>query len=222
MNMEIEHLAELMLEGLTEECWSLLVRHMDSGRNSLYIYDQLLTPAMRYIGGLWEQNLVSVADEHLASGVCDVMITRYAQQIKPAQGHGGRAMFLCVEGEYHHLGLKMVSSLFQERGFSTRLYGGNLPLENTMVSAMNWKPEIIGVSASIVYHLPTLMKYTQALQSLSYEPMIVIGGRLIDRYGLQNTLGERALFFPDLLSLNDWLRSYEAASRQAAAHFNMR
>ncbi|NMO98112.1 cobalamin B12-binding domain-containing protein [Paenibacillus lemnae] len=212
--MEIEHMAELMLSGSTEACWSKVISCIEAGRNSLYIYDQLLTPAMRYVGSLWEQNLITVAEEHLASGVCDTLIARYGFMVKPEQGHGRRAMFLCVEDEHHDLGIKMAASLFQEQGFDTRFYGRNLPLEAAMLSAMNWKPEVIGLSASIVYHLPKLKDYVEGLKSLSYRPDIVVGGRLIERYGIQETLGDRALFFPDLLQLNHWLMHYGAAETE--------
>ncbi|WP_397351496.1 B12-binding domain-containing protein [Paenibacillus sp. Y412MC10] len=42
-----------------------------------------LAPAMRYVGSLWEQNLITVANEHLASCVCDILLTRYAGLVKP-------------------------------------------------------------------------------------------------------------------------------------------
>lgn len=208
MNMEIEHLAEQMISGMTEPCWQNLVHHIDSGKNSLYIYEQLLVPAMRYIGSLWEQNLITVADEHLASGVCDILLTRYAALSKPEQGHGRRAMFLCLEEEAHNFGLKMVSSLFQERGFETRYYGADLPLEYAMLSAMKWKPDVIGLSVSIAYHLPKLQEYVEELGNLSYQPIIMIGGRIIEPYGIHQRLGDRAVFLPDLLQLNDWITQY--------------
>ncbi|MBJ9991689.1 MULTISPECIES: B12-binding domain-containing protein [unclassified Paenibacillus] len=81
--MGIEQLAEQMIGGRTEECWASLMEQVESGRNSLYIYEQWLAPAMRYVGSLWEQNLITVAYEHLASCVCDILLTRYAGLVKP-------------------------------------------------------------------------------------------------------------------------------------------
>lgn len=78
MYMEAEQFAENMLQGNTETCWKNLLQHVESGRNSLFIFEQLLAPAMRYVGSLWETHQITVADEHLASGVCDVLLSRYA------------------------------------------------------------------------------------------------------------------------------------------------
>lgn len=208
MNMGIEQLAELMIGGMTEECWASLVEQVESGRNSLYIYEQWLAPAMRYVGSLWEQNLITVADEHLASGVCDILMTRYAALVKREQSNGKRGMFLCVEEEAHYFGLKMVSALFEERGFAARFYGPNLPLKDALLGAMNWKPDVVGLSVSIVYHLPKLKQYVNALASLPDRPAIIIGGRVIEPYGIDRGLADQAEFVPTLLELNDWIDSY--------------
>ncbi|MGF7029830.1 methanogenic corrinoid protein MtbC1 [Paenibacillus mucilaginosus] len=69
MNFHAELLAETLLSGDFKASWSLIGSQREAGKNSLYIYTRLLTPAMRYIGDLWEQNSVSDADEHLASSV---------------------------------------------------------------------------------------------------------------------------------------------------------
>ncbi|OZB93588.1 B12-binding domain-containing protein [Paenibacillus sp. XY044] len=214
MNMGFEQLAEQMIRGMTEACWVSLMEQVESGRNSLYIYEQWLGPAMRYVGSLWEQNLITVADEHLASGVCDILLTRYAALVKPDQTNGKRGMFLCVEEEAHYFGLKMVSTLFEERGFDARFYGPNLPLEGALLSAMRWKPDVIGLSVSIVYHLPKLRQYVNALASLPSRPTVIIGGRVIEPYGIERGLADQAVFVPTLLELNDWIDSYLLADAE--------
>lgn len=207
--LEIEQFAEDMIHGLSDECWNKMLQFIDSGQNSLFIYEQVLTPAMRYIGSLWEQNLISVAEEHLASGICDILLARYATLKKPPLKNGYRAMFLCVEEEAHYFGLKMVSSLFVEHGYDTRFYGPNLPLESALVSAMSWKPDIIGLSASMAYHLPTMNRYVEAFGDLPYRPAILIGGRLVETYGIHQKLKDTALFIPSMLELDQWIVSYQ-------------
>jgi MerR family transcriptional regulator, light-induced transcriptional regulator len=68
-------------------------------------------------------------------------------------------MSFCLEGETHFLGLKMVAALFGEHGCNVRNYGTSLPLEYACIGGNNWKPDLIGVSVSIVYHLPKLKEY---------------------------------------------------------------
>ncbi|MCM3784973.1 cobalamin-dependent protein [Neobacillus mesonae] len=214
MHMDTEQFAEDMVRGKTEECWDKLLQHVDSGRNSLFIFEQLLAPAMRYVGSLWEHNLITVADEHLASGVCEVLLTRYAALKKPSTNNGYRAMLLCVKDEAHYFGLKMVSTIFEEHGFDTRFYGQNLPLEYARLSALNWKPDIIALSVSIAYHLPTLLEYIEAFEQLVHRPVIMIGGRIIEKYSIQEAVADRAVFLSDMLELDKWIMSYSRQVNQ--------
>lgn len=214
MQMEVEQFAEQLIGGLTEDCWSTIVRFMDAGCNSLFIYEQLITPAMRYIGTLWEQNLLTVAEEHLASGICDFLLTRY-RSVKNCQPFNGKkAMFFCLEGETHYLGLKMVAALFEEYGWNVRNYGASLPLEYACIGGNNWKPDLIGVSVSIVYHLPKLKEYTDVLAKLPHQPTILVGGRLVGRYDMSQLIPrENTLAVADLVQLNEWL-AWESGERR--------
>lgn len=209
MKLQVEHFAENMMAGLSDECWSTMMRFVHAGRNSLFIYEQLLAPSMRYIGSLWEQNVVTVADEHLASGVCDYLITRYAHSKKAKQPIGGKAMFLCVEGESHFFGLKMVSSLFQEYGWESKFFGPSLPLEYALISALKWQPDVIALSASMSYHLPTLRRYAETLEKMQHQPLIMVGSRLSETYAAHFRMTGRVVVCDNLLEVVQWLDRYE-------------
>ncbi|MCG7213820.1 cobalamin B12-binding domain-containing protein [Paenibacillus mucilaginosus] len=211
MNFHAELLAKTLLSGDFKASWSLIGSQREAGKNSLYIYTRLLTPAMRYIGDLWEQNSVSVADEHLASSVCDRLLTHYAAGREPLQSTAGKAMFLCMEQEMHFLGLKTISSYFQECGWHTRFYGPNLPLEYALIAASNWKPQVIGISVSMVYALPALSAYIEAFEALPHRPVVLLGGRLASRYRLQPHGSPSTVILPEMEDVQDWMSSYARA-----------
>ncbi|UJF34114.1 cobalamin B12-binding domain-containing protein [Paenibacillus hexagrammi] len=203
-----EQLSELLLTGNHQEMWRLLRQHVDAGKNSLYIYDSLLTSSMRHVGYLWEQNLISVADEHLASILCNLAIANYKVLIGgTSKIRQKRAMFLCVEGEQHELGVKMISSYFEEFDWDARCFGPNLPLEYAMSAAMNWKPQVIGISVALAYHVPQLREYIHALENLSHKPMIMVGGRAASVLDLKPYVSEKTVIFKDLYELHSWLEA---------------
>ncbi|GLG01261.1 5-methyltetrahydrofolate--homocysteine methyltransferase [Alicyclobacillus hesperidum subsp. aegles] len=206
-------LVKPLLEGDEAAAWGVIQTYVQGGANLAYIYDVLLCKAMRHIGELWEANLISVADEHLASSVCDALLKRCqpSRVVPPTQG---KAMLFCIEGEQHDLGIKMVASCFEECGFETRLYGKDLPLEYALLAALRWHPDIIGMSVSIVYHLPKLKTYVQELGSLAHHPTLLIGGRLTQMYDLRPYVGDSALIINDILHLQEWL----ALRAQSKAH----
>ncbi|WP_304457859.1 cobalamin B12-binding domain-containing protein [Alicyclobacillus sendaiensis] len=210
--LSVSKLVEALLEGDEERAWAIVDAHARGGANSAYIFDALLGGAMVRIGELWEMNAISVADEHLASSVCERLMQRYesAYVEKPEGPPRGRAMLFCVEGEQHDLGLKMVATAFREAGYETRAYGRNLPLEYARLAAMRWHPDIVGISVSIIYHLPKLKAYVEALDALAYRPQIVVGGRLARLYDIRPYVNARTLVFPDILTLQSWLESPRA------------
>ncbi|GMA57970.1 methanogenic corrinoid protein MtbC1 [Alicyclobacillus sacchari] len=207
-------LVKPLLEGDEAAAWEVIQTYVQGGANSAYIYDVLLCKAMRHIGELWEANLISVADEHLASSVCDALLKR-CEATRTVQPTQGKAMLFCIEGEQHDLGIKMVASCFAEFGFETRLYGKDLPLEYALLAALRWHPDIIGMSVSIVYHLPKLKTYVQELGSLAHHPTLLIGGRLAQVYDLHPYVGDHALIIHDILQLQEWLALRQKSKARA-------
>ncbi|WP_102263045.1 cobalamin B12-binding domain-containing protein [Mesobacillus jeotgali] len=204
-------LSQLLLKGDQDASWKLIEDERKASKDSLYIYENLITPAMRHIGHLWETNKITVADEHLATSTCDYVLARYNwqngkdKQISPI---GKKAMFLCVENEQHYLGLKMASQLFSEYGWETKFHGPNLPLEYVKKAAEEWKPDAICLSFSILYHAEQLRPYIKELEELPNHPVVIIGGRLLSQYEFKRYGSERTLFLKDLEDIIDWLDSH--------------
>ncbi|KZR57097.1 cobalamin B12-binding domain-containing protein [Pseudobacillus badius] len=205
MNKEVHELAGYLLEGDVLASIDFLKGKQEL--TTLEVFDQLLTPAMQYVGELWESNKITVADEHLATGTCDFVLSSLFPWQKEHSSTNKKAMFLCPEGERHYLGLKMVSSLFVEAGWSVRLFGSDLPLESAWKAAERWQPDVIGLSVAIVYHLPLLQDYIQRLSGLSSQPSIILGGRLAGMYDLQSYCSEKTVIFQDLHAAHLWLHT---------------
>ncbi|CDO02488.1 methyltransferase cognate corrinoid proteins [Oceanobacillus picturae] len=204
MNNKWEELCHYLLEGDEEKAYNLLLAE---DLDSINIYNDLITKAMQHVGYLWETNQITVADEHLATSICDFIITRYAFSRKGSvhHQHGKKMMFLCLEQEQHILGAKMAAALATEKGWNVRQLGADLPLEYTIDSAKKWQPEVIGLSAALPYRLTTLSDYVIELEKLSWKPKIVIGGRLASMYDLRSYCGNKSTIFTNLYELNDWL-----------------
>lgn len=196
-----ERLARFFLDGDCASAIQLIKQQPNQDRAALY--RDLFTPAMYKIGDLWEKNEISVADEHLATGICDFVLSRLFQ-IQKKTAAAKKAMFLCLQGEEHYLGLKMVNNLFEERGWETKYFGSSLPLEYARQTALEWKPEVIGLSVSIVYHLPNLNSYVKTLSNLPHKPHILVGGRLADQYDLSPYTEEKAEILTNLSKVEEW------------------
>jgi methanogenic corrinoid protein MtbC1 len=208
-----ETLASFLLEGDSEKVWEHIHEHQHLSR--LEVYQNLITPAMQHIGFLWETNKITVADEHLATAICDFVLSKLAYN-RDKIDSGQKAMFLCLDGEQHYIGLKMVNSLFEENGWETKYYGPSLPLEYALKTALEWKPNVIGLSVSIVYHLPKLKEYAAEFAKLLHKPAVLLGGRLAGKYDLVPYCAEDTVILRDLPETMEWLKNYQAGGQQNA------
>ena len=207
MNQTPEKLAEILLSGDSVAAW----QYIHNGQSAHEIYQQLITPAMRHIGSLWETNQISVADEHVATAVCDMVISRLGfERRKQATGSPARkAAFLCLEGERHYLGLKMACQLFDEYGWDTKFFGADLPLDLAIDALKRWEPEVIGLSVTIVHNLPRLGDYINQLLAMPHSPSLLVGSRLAGKYSLDTQhAGERVIILENYDEMDRWLTQH--------------
>lgn len=205
MTIQPKELAQLFLNGEDKQALTEVNAYLEN-RSNTELYNELLTPAMIYIGDLWERNEISVADEHLATAICDfVMSAVDFRPDTPRPGHK-KALILGVEGEQHYLGLKMTASLLRENGWQVHYLGPDLPLDHALAASKRWKPDVIGLSASLVYRVPTIRKYVDAFQQLRPEPIIFIGGRAVRVADLTAFEQEGVLLFENLQQLERWIQ----------------
>ncbi|TMW73357.1 cobalamin B12-binding domain-containing protein [Alteribacter natronophilus] len=207
MRNELPDFVEAILDGDQGKSFEI-VRRLRDKHSRLDIYHSLITPAMYEIGKLWQENRITVADEHLATGVCDFVLsqTEFDLLQKPLSSSKPKAMFFSIEDEWHQLGIKMVSILFKEHGWNVRYLNANLPLDHALNNAKVWKPEVIGMSISLAYRAPDLPEYIEAFNKLPSRPTILIGGRVMSSYDLSSIIPGNTMVMKDLPELNSWLK----------------
>lgn len=216
-----DQLVTHLLSGDQDRAWDIIMKASLNGENSLFIYQDIVTEAMREIGALWEKNEISVADEHLATTTCDFLLSRYHFYKKPSYKHTlspKKAMFLCLEQEQHFLGLKMASLLFEEHGWKTRLLGANLPLEYAQKVADEWEADVACLSVTIAYHTSRLTNYIQSLEKGKSKPVVLLGGRLLSKYDFSPHTSLDTHQFIDFNQLEKWLLSGEREVKENARH----
>lgn len=201
-------LTDLLLTG-DEQAAVSYVAGVLAGNDRLTLYEDLLTPAMIRIGELWEQNEITVADEHLATAVCDYVISDYGyRSFSNAAPNRKKVMLFGVEGEEHYIGLKMAAAVFQEFGWRVRYLGPNLPLRHAETAVAAWQPDVVAMSAALSYRLPALRKSVQVLANTDCQPSIVIGGRMASHATFEEEAAPgQVLVMPNLRDLHQWLNS---------------
>ncbi|MGI2327575.1 cobalamin B12-binding domain-containing protein [Planococcus sp. YIM B11945] len=206
MSITPEELADVFLSGDDHHALSIVRTYLTThSRNELFHH--LLTPAMYRIGQLWQENEISVADEHLGTAVCDFVISATDERSQLEKEAAGKAMIMGFEGEDHYLGLKMVACLFRENGWNVRYLGPNLPLAHALDAAREWQPDVVGLSAALINRLPLIKSYIQAFQTLEKIPTTLIGGRAVSLADLSEAEAQGAVVLKSLDQLQQWIQT---------------
>ena len=89
--------------------------------------EHVIAPALRQIGEDWQAGLVSIAQEHRASAICERLIATHAHQ--PAGRPRGTAVVATPPGERHSLPALMAAACLREDRWLVHHLASDLPLE---------------------------------------------------------------------------------------------
>jgi methanogenic corrinoid protein MtbC1 len=159
-------------------------RALGNGMTLAALYRGVITPAMYEIGRLWEEGVLTVADEHLASALTHRVLGALHP---PDLAAGGihrestrpRAVLAAVEGELHALGLRMAADLLEAAGYETLYLGSDVPTEALLRALETLAPELLGLTATMPEAAVRLEDVTASARSAHPRLDIVVGGQAI-------------------------------------------
>ncbi len=165
------------------------------------LYENILKKALYDVGELWEHNKISVATEHLASAIIEAILNEFYTKIISKEKINKTVIVACVENEFHQIGIKMISDIFEMNGWNTHFLGANTPTNELISFTKTIKPNMLAISLSIYFHLPILENMIQMIRKECPNLPILVGGQAF-RQGGQDTLlkYENVIYKADLNS----------------------
>lgn len=133
-------LAELLaLDAVTED-----------GMTVTELYVDVLAPVLEEIGHRWEGGALSVADEHLATGIAHsvMRLVGRAATRRPRRSRE-RVLLAAIGGEAHVVGLRMIADLAEGAGFDVQFLGAAVPVETLADVVAKHRPDIVGLSVTM-------------------------------------------------------------------------
>ena len=151
---------------------------LTAGLSLAELHARVITPAMYWIGELWAQGVLTVADEHAATAIShDVM----ASVKDPTHGGGrspGETVLLAAPGgEQHGLGLRMAADTLDAAGFRVIYLGVDVPLDSLIQTVAAYQPALTGVSLTTPRPPGDLRALTAAITAAGPDAPLLIGGQ---------------------------------------------
>jgi methanogenic corrinoid protein MtbC1 len=172
-------------------------------RGMAHVYDGVAA-AMEQVGRLWQEGQICVADEHLATAICEAAIASLYPRLAWPIG-GLPAIVTCAAPERHQLGARMVADLLSLDGWRVDFLGADVPVPALVEMAVSGKPVLIGLSATLEQHLRATALAVGALRRALPGVRVMVGGRAV------HTLPD-----PAVLGADAWASSCNGAVRAAA------
>lgn len=124
----VEAFLQLALAGEPREATRFGLELIDTGVSSSNVIGDVLACSQREVGERWQRNELSVADEHLASGVTESTLSAFSSI--PADGtEGSSVLVACAEGDWHSIAAHMIAEQLRTEGFVVTYLGASTPAD---------------------------------------------------------------------------------------------
>lgn len=197
---------EHLISGDRPSCSKYAHHYIEQNHTIPELYENVLKTSLYDIGKLWEYNQISVATEHLAAAIAEAILNEFYQDIASTEKPDKKIVLSCVEEELHQIGIKMISDLFEMNGWHSYFLGANTPSKDLIGYTRVIKPDLLGISMSIYFHLPGFEDMLRRIRKEFPDLPVLVGGQAFIHGGreiLQQY--ENVYYKPDLQSTESFI-----------------
>lgn len=188
-----ERYLEAQLAGDIRGALRLLDEALARGVSITDLQCQVIQVAQRELGELWQNNRISMAQEHRASSISQIALAHLFSRARPAPPLGISVAVACVEGELHELAARLVADFLELAGFTVNYFGANLPTESLLSMLQAEPPDVVALSVTMSFNLPALRRTIEEVRKRlgAHQPILVGGPALADDPQLVSELNVR-------------------------------
>lgn len=135
--------------------------------------------AQQEIGRLWQLNLVSVAQEHMATAISQLVLSALFERAAASEALERRLVIGCVEGERHEFPARLVADYLELAGFEVRYLGADVPHDDLVAIIRDERPHAIGLSVTMSLNVPALREAVSRIRVITDAPIMVGGAAVV-------------------------------------------
>ncbi|MHA7834724.1 MAG: cobalamin B12-binding domain-containing protein [Algiphilus sp.] len=182
---------------------------LDQHRDPVAAAVELVQPALYSIGRKWQQNQISVAQEHLATAIVEALLADAALGCSREGPAAQTAVLALAPGNRHTVGLRIVADALAEAGWHTRLVPAGEDVCAIVETVTQTCPQVLAVSASLAHHLlGTRALFARVRKRLgAAAPQLLLGGLAVAEYPDIARSMEDIILVPDVRGLGQTLRT---------------
>ena len=203
-----EKYLEFLLAGDRNGCSAIVSRLLDEGVPIRTLYLELLQRSLYEVGELWEKDRISVAREHLATAITELLLNLIYPRIFSDDHRDRTAVVACVANEQHQMGARMVADIIELNGWNGYFLGANTLAAELLSFIREKQPDLLALSLSLHTNLPTLLMTVADIRQEFPKLPIIVGGQAFRQGG-----HESVLEFPEVTILSSIAQMEELVQR---------
>lgn len=129
------------------------------------LYLDVFQPVQREIGRLWQNNEITVAEEHYCTASTQSIMAQFYPQILATPRKGRKVVVACVGNELHEIGTRMIADFFELDGWDGIYLGANTPANALIDLVCRERPDLVALGVTMTYHLGTATEMVQRLRA---------------------------------------------------------
>jgi excisionase family DNA binding protein len=171
-------LFQSLVDGNGAETSSLILNAYMNGATLPYIFDELISKAMRKVGDLWYKGELTIAQEHLAIRTALIGVNALSHVLVNRSKLPFSAICCCVEEDFHDFPLHLTQALLENAGWQVINLGANTPFFSLTEAVTRHKPSLVCVSSTVFYSIDRAEReYKEFHQTaMKNETLILLGG----------------------------------------------
>ncbi len=193
-----------LIDGNKSKCSDIVQSLLDNGADLKDIYVELFQKSLYRIGKLWDHNELTIPEEHMATQITEALISKFSPP-SPIQSKY-KAVVSCIDKEFHELGAKMVSHVFEMCGWKTYYLGASVPSKEIVKYVKRIDPDIIALSWSLYLNLGRFLELIDQMTKFFPGKKIIVGGQALNGNS-DNILKKypNAVYIPSVYELDEYL-----------------
>ncbi len=146
----------------------------DSGVPHNRVIVELLAAGQREVGERWHVNQLTVADEHVATGVSAAALDALVSEVDEPTGDG-HTVVVCAEGDWHSLAAQMFGESLRSLGVRVTILGASTPGPYVAELLARRSADSLAISCSLATFFPGVISLIDIAHAQGLP--VIVGGR---------------------------------------------
>ncbi|CAN5918599.1 hypothetical protein BH11GEM2_BH11GEM2_34530 [soil metagenome] len=174
----LEPFIQLLLRGERHGAVGIAREALELASHPTDVYAGLFQRALEEVGLRWQHNLITVAQEHMATATVQFVLAQLYSNLQRSPVGRGNALITGVEGELHQVGANLVADALEMDGWTVRFLGTNMPHEAIVAAATEMQADLIGISATMLYNVDAVARLLDSVRTMrgGTVPRVLVGG----------------------------------------------